>query len=395
VRRYLAAAVLVRLADEGSRVVLVLLALQRTGSATVGGFLVAAFVFPHVVAAPWAGLLVDRAAQPQRILAAAASCFAAALACAALMIGNVALGAVFALLVLGGCCGPVITGSLTSQLPALVARTALPRAFGLDSLSYNVAGIVGPALGAVIAGAFSPAAAMFSLVASAAIGGGLLAILPIDATVSRPQVQAPHLTGIVTVFRQRVLGLVTAASSVGQVGAGSLPVVAAILAARHHHAAAAGYLMAAYASGGLIGSIAWTLRPAGARKAPLVVMVALVASGVPLAIAAAIHPLLPTAVFFAMSGLFLGPMVGALFTARHDEAPPQLRAQVFAVGAGVKTTAGACGAALAGLLAHLATSSQLLVAASWPLAGGCLGLIALLVPQARASQAAGAAVSRS
>ena len=54
-RRYLAAAVLVRLADEGSRVVLVLLALQRTGSATVGGLIVAAFVFPHVVAAPWAG----------------------------------------------------------------------------------------------------------------------------------------------------------------------------------------------------------------------------------------------------------------------------------------------------------------------------------------------------
>ena len=104
-RRYLAAAVLVRLADEGSRVVLVLLALQRTGSATVGGFIVAAFVFPHVAAAPWAGLLVDRAAAPRRILAAAAFGFAIALALAALLIGNVALVAVFAILIAGGVAG--------------------------------------------------------------------------------------------------------------------------------------------------------------------------------------------------------------------------------------------------------------------------------------------------
>jgi MFS family permease len=175
----------------------------------------------------------------------------------------------------------------------------------------------------------------------------------------------------------------------GQVGASSLPVFAAILATRHHHSAAAGYLMAAYAAGGLTGALGWTLRPARPRVAPYVVMVALIASGVPLAIAASVHQLATTAVFFAISGAFIGPMLGALFTSRQDEAPPQLRAQVFAVGAGVKTTAGACGAALAGLLAHLATSRQLLIAAAWPLAAGCLGLVVLLVPHARARRASG------
>ena len=382
-RRYLAAAVLVRLADEGSRVVLVLLALQRTGSARVGGLIVAAFVFPHVVAAPWAGRLVDRAAQPRRILAAAAFGFAAALTFTALLMGNVTLVVVFAVLITGGCCGPVITGSLTSQLPALVDAGTLPRAFGLDSLSYNVAGIVGPALGAVIAGALSPASAMYSLVASAALGGVVLGTLPLGGAVVRPDREEAHLAGIVIVFRQRVLALVTAASSVGQIGAGSLPVVAAIVAVRQHHAAAAGYLMAAYAVGGLMGSLAWTLRPASPRNCPAVVMIALIGSGIPLAIAADVHRLIPTAMFFALSGAFLGPMIGALFTARNDEAPPHLRAQVFAFGAGVKTTAGACGAALAGLLSHLATSSQLLVAASWPLVAGSLGLVALLVPHGR------------
>lgn len=386
-RRYLAAAVLVRLADDGSRVVLVLLALQRTGNATVGGLLVAALLVPHVAAAPWAGRLVDCAANPRRILAAAAFGFATALGLTASLIGNVPLFAVFAILIVGGCCGPVITGSLTSQLPALVDAAALPRAFGLDSLSYNVAGVVGPALGAVVAGTFTPRVATLSLAASAALGGMVLAALPLNTATTQSVGEPARLALIVAVFRQRVLGLVTAASSLGQVGAGSLPVVAAIVAAREHHVAAAGYLMAAYAAGGLLGSVAWILRPAAARNASLVVMITLVASGVPLVVAAVIHSLALTAALFALSGAFLGPMIGALFTARHDEAPPQLRAQVFAVGAGVKTSSGAAGAALAGALAHLATGTQLLIAASWPLLAGCLGLLALLLTRDRTRRA--------
>lgn len=62
---YLITAVLIRLADEGARVALVLLALERTGSAAVGGLLVAVLLVPQVVAAPAIGLLTDRARQPR------------------------------------------------------------------------------------------------------------------------------------------------------------------------------------------------------------------------------------------------------------------------------------------------------------------------------------------
>ena len=69
-----------RVADEGARVALVLLALQRTGSAAVGGALVAALLVPHVVAAPAVGWLTDRARRPHALIAAAALGFAASLA---------------------------------------------------------------------------------------------------------------------------------------------------------------------------------------------------------------------------------------------------------------------------------------------------------------------------
>src|SRR4051794_41960068 len=61
---YAGAAVLVRGADEGARVALVLLALERTRSAALGGLLVAALLVPHVAAAGVVGARAGRARRP-------------------------------------------------------------------------------------------------------------------------------------------------------------------------------------------------------------------------------------------------------------------------------------------------------------------------------------------
>ncbi|HEX5905825.1 MAG TPA: MFS transporter [Propionibacteriaceae bacterium] len=152
-RRYLAAAIVIRLADEGARVALVLHALERTDSATIGGLLVAALLIPQVVAAPAIGLLTDRARQPRWVLTASTLGFAVSLAGVALMLGRLPLPLVVAVLLLGGCCGPSLTGGLTSQLSTLVPESSLPRAFGADSLTYNLSGIAGPAVAAIVSGA--------------------------------------------------------------------------------------------------------------------------------------------------------------------------------------------------------------------------------------------------
>jgi hypothetical protein len=51
-KRYLIIVVLVRLADEGARIALLLLALERTDSAAVGGLPIAVLLVPQVIAAP-------------------------------------------------------------------------------------------------------------------------------------------------------------------------------------------------------------------------------------------------------------------------------------------------------------------------------------------------------
>jgi hypothetical protein len=62
-------------------------------------------------------------------------------------------------------------------------------------------------------------------------------------------------------------------------------------------------------------------------------------------------------------GIADGPQLAGVIAVRHREAPARLRAQVFTTGASLKISAGALGAALAGLLAAHSTALVLLVAA--------------------------------
>jgi predicted MFS family arabinose efflux permease len=173
------------------------------------------------------------------------------------------------------------------------------------------------------------------------------------------------------------LATVTTASSLGQLGLGALAVVAAVIATSQARPAATGWLLTAVAVGGLVGSLWWTWRPAAVDRAPRVVMFALAGIGAPLAAAALSSSLVVTAALFTISGIFLGPFTGALFTTRENRAPADARAQVFTISAGLKTTAAAAGAALGGALAHLPVAAQLLLVAASPLLAAALGGLAL------------------
>jgi MFS family permease len=386
-RRYLVGAVLVRLADEGSRVALVLLALDRAGSAGFGGILIAALLIPHVVAAPAVGLITDRARRPQWVIAVAALGFALGLAIAALTVGRAPGALPIVVLLAGGACGPALLGGLSSQLGSLVPASSLPRGFGFDSLSYNVSGIAGPALAGLLSGLATPAVATFVLAASAAGGAIVLATLPLERRPGHGgECRTPRLRdGTLVLLRDRVLGVVTAVSCVGQLGAGALPVVTAVLCGRLDDPAATGWLLTAVALGGLLGSLFWTWRPLPAPRAPLVVTLTSVGIGLPLGLVACSPSPSAAALLFALSGFFLGPFAGALFTTRHDHSPPRLRAQVFSLGAGLKTTSAAIGAALAGTVAHLPIATQLLLVAACPVVAGVVGT--LLLPYAHPRRA--------
>ncbi|MGW6710123.1 MFS transporter, partial [Streptomyces sp. NPDC054956] len=105
--RYLAAALAARFASEGMGMAVVLLALERTGSAAHGAFVLTAWLAPHVLAAPLAGVAAARSRRPRLFHVGALAGFTAAVAALAVLLGRAPTPVVLAVAVLGGACGPM------------------------------------------------------------------------------------------------------------------------------------------------------------------------------------------------------------------------------------------------------------------------------------------------
>ncbi|MFC3738028.1 MFS transporter [Paractinoplanes deccanensis] len=467
--RYVGAAVCARLADEGARVAILLLALDRTGDEALGGLLIAALMVPHVVAAPITGALADAARRRRLLYFLAFLGYAAALLGGAASIGH-ATPLAAALLIVAGCCAPLLIGGLSSLLGDL-APTRLERAFGLDVMSYSLAGIAGPALAAVLADLAGASWSVAALAALVVAGAVLVASLPLPAAsesappapsvTSRPTSSAPassapassapassapassapassapassapassapapsapapsapapsapapsapapsapapfrgasnrprmsdfsdtetgsggHGDGfgsvagarprrlgspfaaVAVMVRKPRLGAVTLGTVFSMLGVGALPVIAALLAGEARRSELTGLILSAGAAGGLITSLVLTRWPIRRWAPESVVAVSLAATAVPFLLLAVLPAGWGGLPFFAIAGALGVPVSVAVFAVRDQESPPEIRTQVFTLGAGVKVTAAATGAAVAGLAAPAGVAALL------------------------------------
>jgi hypothetical protein len=379
---YLTSAVLARTADEGARVALVLLATQRADSPTLGGALVAALMIPHVAAAPVVGVLADSVRRRRLFHGGAVAFYGAALVALAFLVGTADDVVTLASAVAAGCVAPLLTGGLTGLLPELLSKERLTRAFGADAVSYNLAGICGPAVAAALGTAVSAGAALAVLGAGAMTGGLLLFSLrlrPRARTHSGPGRLRPAdlVRGAVEVVRNPPLRAVTWGSSVAQLGVGGLPVVSVLLAAEYHASWATGGLMTAFAAGALAGSLSYAYRPVGRHRPERVVLWALPATGVPLAVVPWAGHAVAAAALFAVAGFCTGPLFSALLASRERYAPAAVRTQIFTLGAGLKSTFAAAGAGAAGALSGLGAVPLMLGTAACQVVAGALALVLL------------------
>jgi MFS family permease len=372
--RYLTAAVLARLADAGAQVALVLLALDRTSSAAYGGILIGAFMLPHVLAAPGVGAFADRSHRRRLVHAIGPLVFACGLATAAIGVGRLPDDVVFGAAVLGGCAAPLISGGLTGLLRDLVPAPRRQRAYALDAATYSLAGICGPAFAGVAASALSPSVATLVLAGCGVAAGAMIGTLPLHAKpLVRGSMGASMRSGVVLLLRHPTLRAMTLATSFGTLGTGALPLIVALLAVQYGVPAAAGALLSAEAVGSLVGSLAYARWPLWSDRPQLVIVATLAATAVPLAVAARSDYGLPDVAFFAAVGVLTAPAATGIFSVREGAAPAELNTQIFALGAGMKITFAAFGAAVAGQLGGFMDPRDLLL-----LVAGCQGLGALV-----------------
>ncbi|MFF4369693.1 MFS transporter [Streptomyces sp. NPDC001594] len=377
--RYLAAALAGRFASEGMGMAVVLLALERTGSAAHGAFVLTAWMAPHVLAAPLAGAAAARARRPRLFYAGALAGFTLAVAALAALLGRAPVAVVLAVAVLGGSCGPVVTGGLSSLVAGLVPEgTRRDRAYGWDASTYNAAAVTAPAVVSLAGAAVSAGPAMGVLALSAALAAALAASLPYPGPPpgadSPPRGPRAGLgAGLAALWRVRDLRAITSATTLAFVGVGALTTTSVLLARGLGSPGAGGVLMTAFALGALTGSL--TLGRMTSVAPGRLARWAMAGTGVALAAAAFAPSVAPAAAAFAAAGVCDGPLLTATLRIRSEHAPGAVRAQVFTLGAGLKVTAASTGAALVGLAAAAPPWTLLLGIAVLQLAAAALHLL--------------------
>src|SRR4051794_29865873 len=156
--RFVGAATFARVADEMFSVGVVLLALERTGSAAVAGLLVAAITLPSLVTAPLLGAWLDLRGRRKALMMLDQVLASAALVAIAILLGHAPDALVVSIAFVAGLTWPLSFGGFTSLIPAIVSDDLLPRANALEASSFNLALIAGPLLAGAIAGPATPQA---------------------------------------------------------------------------------------------------------------------------------------------------------------------------------------------------------------------------------------------
>ncbi|MFJ5699034.1 MFS transporter [Arthrobacter sp. NPDC093139] len=370
--RYLAASVPPRMASAGSVVALPVLAVQQMNDVAVGGVLVAASLGPSVLAAPLVGAALDRTRRPGAWIAASGVVTAVALAVSA-FIGEIPVPVALAFLVAAGASAPFYMGGLSSFVANSIGGGR--RAFAYDALSYNISAVAGPAAVAIIV-AFLPAkAALMLLAVSAAVGSVAVRTVRLH----------PHTRAEVTPWRaakaalrrivlHRPLAVVTAASTLTQLGQGGLAIAAIALSIERIGSPGEGAaLVTSFAAGSLLGALYQTVRPA--RSRPHVLMMAgFLATGL-LTISAALDiGIMWTAIAIGLSGVFTASSVAAMLHLRNQFSPPHLKSQIFTVTAGFRASASAAGAALAASATGFGgTAAVVAVGLIWVISAALMG----------------------
>lgn len=257
--RYVFAATLVRSADGGAVVAIVLLASASGQPGWVSGLLGASITAPHLLG-PFIARRLDTAKDGRKVIAVSAVIHGTLLGTAALLLPVTWAVIPALLLILSGLFGPMLTGGISSRLPSIAGRSqqSRRRAQSWDVASYGISGTMGPAVVAAVAAAIGPLAATLILAGAAILGAGAVLALPRQAPLGDLNAVPSPARTLMTIWRsgplRRTLGLtIIVAFSVAV-----LPIYAVAIAPGLGGSAIAGTLVASYGIGMALAPWSWT-----------------------------------------------------------------------------------------------------------------------------------------
>lgn len=377
--RLVTSMMLARTAQQMVALVLVLLALERYGSAEVAGLVTFVAVAPGLVVSPIAGALLDRHGRT-RLVVLDYVLGAVTLGLIALLASADALPVPLLVLIVtvSSVTGPMSNTGVRTLFPLIVPAPLWERANAIDSNGYVVASIFGPALAGALVAAFGPPAALAAVagifIAAAVAAAGV--IDPGARTVGRPLL-ADSWAGLVYVAHHRTLRALAVSVSTSNVSSGlffiALPVL--VLERLRGGSELVGLLFALM---GVSGAASVLLVGRMSSRGREVLLMAGSMLGMSLAFAivlAGTSSVLVVAIGMLAVGIATGPFDIALFTVRQRRTDVAWMGRAFAVSMGLNFVGFPIGSALGGAVVPLSIELALVLAIAFNVAAAAMTVV--------------------
>ncbi len=353
------AACLSRLASRMFMLAIVLYVLDRFDSPILAGWVAFASMAPGLVVSPLAGALLDRLGAAKAIALDMAASTLLLLALAATDIaGLVTAPLLLVFVALYSLTSPLGTAGIRVLIPRLVPKEALDLANALDTSSYALINVAGPAVAGVLFGFAGSQATMLLIVLLYAAAS--ISLVPLIRRTSGARGMAgaslvrDAWAGVVYVVRHVSLRSLAISYALFQVSWGVLVVAVPVVVVRELGAGAladsvvGGLWAAAGLAGGLGALYAGHLRTVGRER--LFIAIGTLATAVAIFPVSASFGLAGLAVGLVLVGFLEGPVDVGVLSLRQRRTDPAWLGRVLAVSMSFNMSGLPVGSAIGGIL---------------------------------------------
>ncbi len=348
-----------RLASRMFALVIVLYVLQRFDSPVLAGWVVFASMVPGLMISPLAGALLDRMGAPKAIVIDMAVSAGLLLALAVIdMAGAVTAPLLLAFVAVFSLTAPLGTAGIRVLIPRLVPKDALDRANALDTSSYALISVTGPAVAGVLFGFAGSQATLLVIVFL--YGAATISLAPLvcrtSAGRSVPSGSLLHgaWVGVLYVLHNASLRSLAISYALFQVSWGILVVVVPVVVVRELGVGAVadsvvgGLWTVAGLAGGLGALYAGHLSTVGRERQ--FIAVGTLATAVALWPVSASFGLVGLAIGLALVGLLEGPVDVGVLSLRQRRTDPDWLGRVLAVSMSFNMSGLPLGSAIGGIV---------------------------------------------
>ncbi|RLP83284.1 MFS transporter [Mycetocola lacteus] len=319
--------ILGRLSLATSGLALVLLLEHSSGSFAIAGAITAVLGIANVVATPIRARLIDRHGQT-RVLAALGLTHAASLVALGVLV-DAGLPTLVVVALISGASSPPFGASMrvlwSTALPAGPGRS---RGFSLDAVAEEVTFAIGPLLVALLAVLVEPFTSLMFSAGCVALGTLLFVLSPLSRRQlgSREHGAEAGTSRARSPLRSPGFPVVVVAMIAPGIILGCIEIAAPAIARTESHTMLAGILLALFAGASAVGGLLYgrlSLRPRLERQLLALVILLVIAS----AVSGLIGGTLAALIGFAVSGLFLAPLLILGYLAADARTDPRVRTE--------------------------------------------------------------------